>query len=175
MMRHKRLFLLIEGDDDQRFFETVIKPRFEKKYSSVAIWKYAQQKRKKVGAFLRSIKSMGADYVYSSDINRSPCVMHKKQEIQGRLKTIDSDKIVVLIQEIESWYLAGLDTAASKRLGIPTYKTTNDLTKEDFDDLIPSGFDSRIDFMVEILKCFSTETAGQKNRSFDYLLKKHNL
>lgn len=31
-MNYKRLFLLVEGDDDERFFQRIVKPRLEKKY-----------------------------------------------------------------------------------------------------------------------------------------------
>jgi hypothetical protein len=80
----------------------------------------------------------------------------------------------VVIKEIESWYLAGLDDRSSKRLGTRYLNTTDNVTKEQFNDLIPKKFDSRIDFMQEILKCFHTETGKQKNTSFRYFLEKYD-
>ncbi|OGW18585.1 MAG: hypothetical protein A3G93_11920 [Nitrospinae bacterium RIFCSPLOWO2_12_FULL_45_22] len=42
-----------------------------------------------------------------------------------------------------------------------------------FNRLIPNKFDSRIDFMLEILKYFSMGIAKQKNKSFSYFLERH--
>mgnify|MGYP001029784123 CR=1 FL=1 len=173
-MAYEALYILVEGDDDKRFFERIIKPMFEGKYDSVAVWKHAQEKNKRVGSYLRSIKGMNANYIYVSDVNLKPCVTAKKRGVQSEFKNIDKDRIIVVIKEIESWYLAGLDDTSSRKLGIPPCVTTDNVTKEQFDNLIPKKFDSRIDFMQEILKCFQIDTGKQKNTSFRYFLKKHD-
>jgi len=173
-MAYEVLYILVEGEDDRRFFERVVKPMFEGKYDSVVLWKHAQEKNKRVSSFLRSIKEMNADYIYASDINRAPCVTARKQGIQSKLKDIDQDGIIVVIKEIESWYLSGLDDTSFRKLGIPPCGTTDNVTKEQFDNLIPKKFDSKIDFMQEILKCFQIDTGKQKNTSFRYFLKKHD-
>ena len=172
-MHYKLLFLLIEGDDDDRFFRRIVKPKFEEKYDNVILWKYSQQKSTKVDNFLKSIKAMGADYIYLADIDPEPCVTSKKKEIQNKFKNIDIDRIIVVIKEIESWYLAGLDSSECRRLLIRCLENTNDVTKEQFNTLIPKRFD-RIDFMLEVLKNFSIETAKEKNISFKYFLEKYN-
>lgn len=171
-MEYKRLFIWVEGPDDVRFFDEIIKPIFEKKYNLVKVTPYAGLKRKKVDDFLKSIKAMGADYFYVKDINDAPCVTAKKQEIQDELNT-DKDRIIVVIKEIESWYLAGLDGENSRKFGITNFRTTDSVTKEQFNKLISGKFD-RIDFMLEILKRFSVIIARQKNRSFKYFLEKHD-
>jgi hypothetical protein len=173
-MDYKMLFILVEGDDDKRFFEKIITPLFEGKYDQVKVWKYAQQKKEKVSKFLKSIKAMSADYIYVSDIDQEPCVTARKQYIQSKFKEIDKDRIIVVIREIESWYLAVLDDKSSKKLSIRYSNTTDNVTKEQFNDLIPRKFDSRIDFMQEILKCFNIETGKHRNTSFRYFLDKHN-
>jgi hypothetical protein len=73
-----------------------------------------------------------------------------------------------VIKEIESWYLAGLTDESIQKFKIRSFKTTDDITKEKFDNSIPKKFDSRIDFMLEILRYFSIEIANQKNKSFKY-------
>lgn len=172
-MRYKRLFIWVEGQDDARFFKEKIKPIFERKYNSVSVRQYVMLKREKFDNFLQSIKEMNDDYIYVRDINGEPCVTAKKQEIQGRLN-IDNNRIMVVIKEIESWYLAGLDEESSKKLGTRSFTNTDNITKAKFDRLIPRKvFDSRIDFLLEILKYFSIETAKQKNTSFRYFFEKH--
>jgi len=173
-MGYKRLFIWVEGEDDRRFFEKIMVPKLQRKYNFVKTRRYAALKKEKIDNFLKSIKAMGADYIYVTDINNSPCVTAKKREIQNKLKNIEGERIMVVIKEIESWYLAGLDNIASRKLGIRTYNVTDDITKEQFNSLIPKRYDSRIDFMLEILKIFSIEIAKQKNRSFRYCIEKYN-
>ncbi|MDZ7724802.1 MAG: hypothetical protein U5R06_18855 [candidate division KSB1 bacterium] len=75
-----------------------------------------------------------------------------------------------MIKEIESWYLAGLAEKKQRQLKIKPFKDTNDLTKEQFNQQIPNSFDSRIDFMVELLKNYSIEIAQIRNKSFSYFI-----
>jgi len=173
-MSYKQLFILIEGDDDERFFLRIVRPIFEKKYDAVVLWKYARAKDTKIDNFLKSIKAMGAEYIFVTDIDFKPCVTAKKQEIQNKVKNIDRDRIIVVIKEIESWYLAGLDSVRCKKLKIRCLRDTNDITKEQFEALIPNKFNSKINFMLEILNLFSIEIAKQKNKSFRYFIDKYN-
>jgi hypothetical protein len=79
-----------------------------------------------------------------------------------------------VIKEIESWYLAGLTAKDLEKLNIDyKKKKTDNLTKEQFNRLIPKKFISRIDFMQEVLKHFHLETAKQNNQSFKYFLEKY--
>ena len=173
MTTYKLLFVWVEGDDDERFFNKILSSKFQKKYSAVKIVKYATMKKEKVDGFIKSIKSMGADYIYLRDINNSPCVTAKKEEIRNKYKNIDKDRVVIVVKEIESWYLAGLNNEVCKQLKIKNFANTDNVSKEKFNALIPKKF-SRIDFMSEILKNFSIEIAKQKNKSFRYFVEKYD-
>lgn len=173
-MEYRRLFIWVEGEDDKRFFEKIIEPKLKEKYTSVETRCYATLKKEKIDNFLKSIKAMGADYIYVTDINDSPCVTTKKEEIQNKLRNIDADRIIVVIKEIEGWYLAGLSNTDADKYKIPIFDDTNTITKEQFNNLIPQKFVSRIDFILEILKNFSIEIAKKRNRSFRYFIEKHN-
>jgi hypothetical protein len=81
----------------------------------------------------------------------------------------------VIEKEIESWYLAGLEDTGLTEGGLPVLKNTDTLAKEQFEQLMPRRFDSRIDFMIEALKIFSLEIAKRKNRSLKYFVEKYNL
>jgi hypothetical protein len=117
---------------------------------------------------------MRADYILVVDIDDSPCVTAKKQEAQGNLKNLSQDRVLVVVKEIEGWYLAGLCKDSAKKLGLKEIpESTNTLTKEDFNRLIPKKFDSRIDFVREILKNFSLEIAQNKNSSLRYCIEKY--
>jgi hypothetical protein len=166
-----KLFIFIEGDDDERFFNRIIIPMCESKYE-VKLWKYAQKKNEKISNFLRSINAMKADYIFVADNNGSPCITDRKQRTETDFKNIDKNKILVVVKEIESWYLAGIDDVSSKKFGIKSFPNTEHLNKSAFDDLKPKKFSSRIDFMSEILKLFCIDTAKMKNSSFSYFIEK---
>lgn len=65
----------------------------------------------------------------------------KKQKMQNKLRNIDTDKIIVVIKEIESWYLAGLDKKSGKSLGIKNKipDTTDTIIKKQLDSLMPKS------------------------------------
>jgi hypothetical protein len=171
----RRLFIMVEGEDDVRFFGRIIKPILAPRYDSVEIIPYACIKRDKVNRFLQSVSQMKNDYIFVADIDFEHSVRDKKQILYYRFSNIDGRSIVIVIKEIESWYYAGISGDLARELGVADLESTNDLTKEDFNSLIPKRFDSRIDFMFEILKSFSVETAVRKNNSFDFFVSRYSL
>jgi len=171
----KRLFLLVEGEDDIRFFGRIIKPLLTPVFSSVELIPYASIKRVKVSLFLKSVRKMGNEYLLFADIDKERNVRDKKQILYYWFNGIDGRDIIIVIHEIESWYYAGIPDDVAIKLGLPVLATTNNLTKEDFNRLIPPRFDSRIDFMFEILKYFSLETAVRRNQSFRFFIERYHL
>ena len=168
-MSYKSIYLLLEGDDDKRFASSVIVPRLENTYQEVKIVKYAQMKNEKLVAYIKSIRAMGAEYIILADIDGEPCVTRKKQKIVDLYRSAESEKIIVVRREIESWYLAGLDAETCKRLKVTLGNDAEVIDKEYFDDLVPRAFVNRTDFMVEILKCYAVDTALTKCKSFQYM------
>lgn len=110
------LIIFVEGNDDERFFERIVVPVLKKKFDSVKLVKYAQMKKERLESYIRSITSAGWDYIYVTDMDDSPCVTARKQQIQNYLPNIDPKRVVVVIREIESWYLAGLNKDKSRDL-----------------------------------------------------------
>ena len=171
----KRLFIMVEGEDDVRFFGRLIKPLLAPRYDSVEIIPYACIKREKVNKFLKSVALMKNDYIFVADIDDERSVRDKKQILYYRFSEIDGSKIVIVIREIESWYYAGIAGSLAQELGITDTGNTDDMTKEDFNMRMPRKFDSRIDFMFEILKSFSLETAAKKNTSFRFFVDRYQV
>ena len=171
----KRLFILVEGEDDVRFFGRIIKPLFVSRYESIEIIPYASIRRVKVNNFLKSVREMNNDYIFVADIDSERSVRDKKQILYFHFNDISGHRIVIVIKEIESWYYAGLSPIAAQDLGVKDLTTTDAIFKEDFNQLMPRHFDSRIDFMFEILKSFSFETAVLKNRSFKFFVQRYHL
>jgi len=166
---------MVEGEDDIRFFGRIIKPLFVTRYDSVEIIPYASIKRSKVNNFLKSVRIMKNDYIFVADIDTERSVRDKKQLLYYHFSHVEGSSIVVVIKEIESWYYAGLSDESAQNLAVPDLSFTDELTKEDFNRLIPRKYDSRIDFMFEILKYFSIDTARQKNHSFRFFINRYHL
>jgi hypothetical protein len=171
----KRLFILVEGEDDIRFFGRVMKPLFSPRYDSVEIFPYASIRRQKVNNMLKSMAQMRQDYIFVADIDQERSVGDKKQLLYHWFSDLHGSSTVVVVMEIESWYYAGIPEEILQKLGLPSLPSTDDLTKEDFNTLIPPSFDSRIDFMFEILKSFSPGTAARRNRSFAFFFNRYHL
>lgn len=157
------LVLFVEGDDDQRFFES-----YFKKYNNIQYYTYANKKKQEVRKFIQTIKSMqNWDYLYIVDSD-GKLDDDKKESIIKKINICEKEKIFVVCYEIESWYLAGLSEEDKKMMKIKKeFKITDDLTKEYFQSLIPTQFSSEIDFMIEILKVYKNEIACMNNLSFE--------
>jgi hypothetical protein len=163
------IYILVEGNDDERFFETVLSPAFRNRGQRVKIWKYAREKRSRTEKFIRTLHSSGFAYIFVRDIDRAPSVRAKQQEVTAWYHhAVPKQRIAVVVVEIESWYLAGLDEHGARRIGLAgPFGATDGVTKEDFNALVPEGM-SRIHFMRDILRHFDIETAQRQNRSFAY-------
>ena len=167
------IYVFLEGDTDERFFNVIIRPILGQRYAAVVPWRYAQRSKEDVKRALQSVRDGKADYLFLEDIDTYPCVTARKEDLLKTYKQrIDPTWAIVVVREIEGWYLAGLDDEARQEFGISPnrHRHTDDLTKEQFGSLMPRKFDSITDFMDEILKRFRVETAKGKNRSFCYLM-----
>jgi hypothetical protein len=172
-MPYARLYLLVEGDDDVRFVERIVIAKLRSPNYFVQAWKFAQKKKAEVNRFLRSIKSMCADYLLLADLNAYPCFPRKREALLDTLTELESGKTLIVIREIEGWYLAGLRDDNPLGVRVPT--DTSGFTKEQFNDTMPKGFDSRIAYMIEVLKHFDIRTAAARNPSFLYFAQRCGL
>jgi hypothetical protein len=57
-----RLFILVEGEDDVRFFGRIIKPLFADRYDSVEIVPYACIRREKINKFIKRVHKKPGDH-----------------------------------------------------------------------------------------------------------------
>lgn len=169
------LFIFVEGPDDKRFFNRIIQPVLKNRCSQIRIIEYATLPKKKVAGFLKAVKKLKADLFFVADINAAPCVTKRKEGILKKYtRNLNQDNIIVVIHEIESWYIAGLSDKMMRELTNKTFKDTSNLTKAEFNDRMPKKFKYRINYMIEILNHFSIDIAskGSRNKSFKYFRKK---
>ena len=169
---YRRLWLLVEGNDDARFVDAVLAPEFRRAYDDVQIWRYSQAPIRKRANFLRSVHAMGADYILFCDIDELPCVTFKKESVRRGLPSLSDDRIAVVVKEIESWYLAGLDERDFQDLRIHGVDRPDEVVKEKFDVLV-GGKANHTNMMVEILKRYDISQARRRSLSFGYFVRKH--
>jgi hypothetical protein len=174
-MSNRRLFILVEGNDDQRFFSRIIKPLLAPRYASVELVMYACMKRTRICKFINTIRAMGHEFILVADNDLEPSIRVKKGVIQERICAVDPGEIMVIVQEIESWYLAGIDRESARVLGIKPPQFTDQVTKERFNRHIPKRYSSRIAYMLDLLSYYSIPVAISKNRSFHYFLVHYHL
>lgn len=172
MLAYRRLFVLVEGRDDERFFDAAIKPLIANRYEHTEVWRYAERKRIRVAQFLTSISKMGADYIFIGDFDGGPCITLKKESLMTRYGGLEFERIYIAKAEIESWYYAGLDEEQCSLLGLHHFDDTESLTKEQFNAQIPSDFQTRTEFMVELLSRYDHSTARRQNTSVEYIHRK---
>lgn len=172
-MAIKKLYLFVEGNDDVLFFNEIIKPLLYNRFNDIEIIQYAQMKKSKVDLFLVSIQTLNFDYLITADYDFAESVNDKKRLIKHRFEFADVRKIVIVITEIESWFLAGLTQERTEELNLHYLEHTDNLTKEKFNDFFARKFHSRIDFMLEIVKSYSIEEACRRNKSFNYFYTKY--
>lgn len=170
------LYLFVEGSHEREFFVELGEKIFKDKYDEIKLVPYKQETKEWIKNLLKSIKSMGAGYIWFSDLNDSPCVSNRKGKLKEKYIDLDENKIIIVKKEIESWYLALIDDITCRKFKIKPskVKNTDNIIKEQFDVLIPNGID-KISFIREILKFASIEKARQRNKSFDYFVNKHCL
>ncbi len=172
-MKYNTLYIWIEGPTDFRFFNNILKPLFEKKHQRVEIKEYAWKKKDYIKNFLKSIDSMGDEYIFVQDFDSKRCITSVKENLISTHHDLTENSIDIVKDEIESWYLAGLTSKDSKYFKIPYQKNTETITKEIFDRQIPRKFDSKIDFTNEILKRYSIDESIVRNNSFAHFFHKY--
>jgi len=166
------LYILVEGNDDERFMNRIVIPELKCERNSVQIFKYRNHRNKKVTSLVKSITRMGDKYIFIGDYNKCVCYSQVKLRIKRKYKIIDEKLSFVAKMEIESWYCAGLSDAEQNKYKIRKRNTEN-INKEEFNRCVSrAGYDSRIQYMSDLLENYKIEVAKKKNNSFKYFIDK---
>lgn len=172
-MSYRRLFLFVEGDDDERFFRSVVAPLLHNAYDNIQFVKVGWLKKEKVRAFLRSIEAMKADYILVHDLDWLPCASAARDRILKIHPQVNPDRIQIVKAEIESWYCAGIPADHPwSSLPIGRCPETSVVTKEAFEAAVSREGPSRLFAMLSLLESFDREAAAQRNESFRRFLRK---
>jgi hypothetical protein len=164
-----RMFIWVEGPDDSRFVESTLKVAAASHYDDIRVVQYSRLRKDKVDQYITAIRAMKtADYLFLGDMDLRASIEEAKQALLMKFKALEGSKIVIVGSEIESWYLAGLDQELARTHGLNIPLRTDNVSKEQFNTLIPSSFSSRIDWMIEILARFSVYSARSRNSTFEH-------
>jgi hypothetical protein len=163
----------IEGPDDERFIEQVIKPILTTE--NVNTHTYSKQPDQSVNQAIAGFQGMYRELYllrdYDEGNQKCQCISERKNFVKNKFKNIRKDQIIIAIDEIEAWYLAGIDAESASDLGIDLFTHTNNVNKCDFvSKLEKSEYTYKKNFQMEIIKKFSIDTAREKNDSFQYCL-----
>jgi len=178
------LFVFVEGNDDKRFVDMILSDFFIK-HKSINLIPIPYQKKPniKIIKHIQKIKSTNEKYIFLSDLDSHTysCITARKNKRinefhNEKYEDLDFKNIFIVVEEIESWYISGVNNSLKqfKELDIP--QNTEQFTKEQLDELIEkSNFNSRIDFLMEICNKYDFNLAIQRNKSFKYFLEKYNM
>jgi len=167
------LYVLCEGDDDERFFERVVQPRLSYADHEVKYFQYAEYPAKEVRNLIRSVNGMrsdgiDADYLFLRDFDQAPCKASLFDEIDRAYdELVARDRTFLVVQMIESWYVAGLENQHPVSMLDDAPPQTDNLGKQDLENMMAEDAD-RLDVLQEILKHFDVDRARYKNNSFEY-------
>lgn len=174
-MNELRIF--VEGNDDKRFIENIIFPYIlNQKPFVVYALTYAQETPVFTDKTIQTLVAKNHNYILLGDYDLSGiCITLKKEELVNKFNHLNPDLTFIVKDEIESWFLSGVNTDLDEFREFNVPDNTETVTKEMFNDMVQkSHFKSRIDFMIEISKKFDFDLATQRNPSFKYFIEKLN-
>ena len=172
-MSYRQLFLLLEGDDDERFFRSVVLPLLGSAYDDVRVVQISGLRKEKVNGYLRSIASMKADYILVRDLDWLPCATAAKDRILKSFPACQSgphpdrqggDRELVAVPGIPEGH-------AWRSLKIGRCPETSVVTKEAFEAAVRPG-EHKVPVMLALLEEFDLQTAIHRNDSFRRFLRK---
>lgn len=179
----KLFYIFVEGNDDKRFFDNLIVPKIYERYKckcKVFVIPYQQRKNTDIkNNIVRYAKSNNMNYVFLADLDSQNYLSFKEKikHCQDIYPELDYEKIFIVVEEIESWYLSGIDNAKEIFSEFEIPGNTDDISKENFEEMIRKSkkFNSKLEFMEQICKDFDFDKAVERNTSLKYFLKELKL
>lgn len=180
----KRLYLFIEGEWDRIFFETFLHDYLCDTYNfdEVSYVEFAEDSNARLE--LQKLIGRGkVNFLLCPDLDEK---FNKDKRIEKIKKLaaeefkVDYEEIksksFVIIQEIESWYLAGFNESFCTKKGILFYPDTADTNKGTFNKIAKQRKKTPLIFRDELTKTYrnnySIEEAKERNESFRKFLEK---
>lgn len=165
------VYVLLEGPDDERFFQSVLRPRLAETYSTIRTYLYAQRSKKDVETYVRTLNNSQQDYIVLADLDSSlVCYSGRKHALSSKIPPARRNSMAIVKTEIESWYLAGMSYRDCELLQIPYHTNTEHISKHEFEQMrMRSRSMSRPQFLTKMLCMFDVGVAKKQNASFEYV------
>ena len=110
------------------------------------------------------------------DSHTYSCITSRKDQ---RIKELDGeithDKIIIVVEELESWCLAGIDTNIEEYNEFEIPESTDDITKEDFDKILSNTSFNKNKLINFLSFNFNSDLTIKRNKSFRYFLEKYGI
>jgi len=166
-MSSRQLYVFVEGDDDKRLFDQVVRKKLELAFRPIHIVKYAEMANRKVNGFLETAYESQSRVIFAADIDKSDNSEACSSRCRSSYSELHREDVVCVIREIEGWYLAGLDGQLLRICAPRVPASTDTVGKGQFESLVPKRYGgSVLAFKEAILECFSIRAARQRNSSF---------
>ena len=108
------------------------------------------------------------------DSHKYPCITERKKsrfdELEG---VIGLDKIIIACEEIESWFLAGVNTDLDVFSKFTIPDNTENISKEDFDEMIQDASLDKFEMFLLLVKYYDFDLALKRNSSLKYFVDKY--
>ena len=179
------MYVFVEGPDDVDFVNGVLRPELEKRFDYVEPVEYQKKSFETRRRFVNSIDSMAdSEYVYLCDHDGHGktgargkshiCISSKKDKLVKAIPNIMQNRVFVVGDCIESWYLAGANAKTLRTLKLKKIRDTQTICKAGFQKMVPRGM-SISEFMIKFLENYSIGSARNCNKSFKYFAEKNGI
>ena len=168
-----KLFFYVEGDHDE-IFANFILADYLRQSKSIELWpiKYAEKPPKLINKDIKSKSDYNYLFLSDLDTDEHTCITGRKEDRIKNYKYLDWSSIIIVREEIESWYLAGIDTSLDQFSSLDVPDNTEGIDKETFDEMIKDISEYKKDALIEIAKNYDFDLAVKRNKSFKYFLDK---
>ena len=158
-------YLFVEGYYDEIFVKKISEQLQIK--CEIKIVKYAEMQDAKVSRYLQSLISQKIHFLFIADrdIDHYKSIVDREKELYRRYPFLNSSNHILVIPEIEGWYIAGLDQRSVKKLKLKNLPPPDDCTKEKFIATLPSQLDGT-PIRNDILDLYDIHFAETRSSSF---------
>ena len=116
-MPYRCLYIWVEGSYDDLFFSEVMRPLLESWYDWIEVVQYAEEEPAWRRSYLRKypVKARRQLYLRDRPQRGSVCYSEKGGCARWNEQRVEADRMMVVVPEIEGWYLAGLDAECKRQ------------------------------------------------------------
>jgi hypothetical protein len=167
-------FIFIEGYYDELFFKKIL--NILKIDEKVELFQYSQKSDIKVNNYLSSLRSQSIQFLFVADDDGQnySSTISRICKLKQRYPKLSEDEIVLVVPEIEGWYMAGLTTKNAKQIKLKDLPNPNECTKELFISKLPGRADGT-SIRTMIMDNYNVELAKKNSPSFKNFIEKIQL